>query len=311
LSLCVSAMLVAAATANTLTGCARPCKSSGSKVVFWGSVDIQTNTLLPFLNDNIPAATFSQIDDGPNQLTPTVLAGYDVFILSMLQRPATATEAQTLATWVKNGGFFFGMSGFINSQGEVDNTNSYLQFFGDNPRYLCYPSGDCTISDCDSACCSSTYPNQPIVANIDPCQIDYKGGYPSVFDGPSSYLMKIRDTNIGLVVDLCNATNPSGGRYVLWGDEWITFTQRFDLKPGDKQIWFNIISYLGVCAGECQTVADCPGDCATKCTSAGICAPCLDDSCGYHSASTACNYATVASETNRATLVFDPVVNSC
>jgi len=260
------------------------------------------------------------MDPTSNTLTTALLESYDTVVLSELFRLASSAEASALANWVNSGGLFFGMSGWDNGQAEVDFTNSYLADFDGSPSYQCAPTGDCTVSGC-----SSFYPDQPLLAGIAGCDIDFVGGYPSGYavsfnatGEQASYLMTSATPpgyNLGLVVNTCGPKHPRGGRYVLWGDEWISYTPRFLIEKGDEQIWLNIVNYLGICTSQCNVDSDCnsgaTSTCNVKACVNGVCQSCNSQSCGVYQAANTCDGVTFHTSGNTAQIAFTSTVSTC
>jgi hypothetical protein len=165
---------------------------------------------------------------------PALLAGFDVVILDRLARPYTAAEANTLRTWVEAGGGVVSMSGYANSAAPDFYANPLLAPFG-----LSY--GGPLISGP-----ANNFVMHPTTAGL--TSVTFAGGYEvtstPVAGGTSTAIAGIGSTWIGYV------HQRSMGRAFVWGDEWIEFDSEWSTMPQIKQLWVNVLTWVGP-SGHC------------------------------------------------------------
>ena len=173
-----------------------------------------------------------------NPLTAESLAGIDVLILDNLPRAYTLAEADVLRDWVVAGGGLAVMAGYaING----DRQTSILQSLGVKFNG---PADEITITDFTVHPLTKKITSLPLVGgnNI----TDLQG------DGITIA------TGIGKIFGL--AAQRDLGRIYLYGDEWVTFDEVWDLQA--EQFWLNTLAWLSTGGGNCALPPFYPETCA-------------------------------------------------
>jgi len=270
-----------------------PCLSS-AQVLIYGAVD---ESFLAWLPINIPSATFTQIadcsnntDGCPNGISSGIWNAYNLVIIASLNHSFTLAEQAVVVA-------------YLNLTGEVHNIIALAGFVeGDYPQQET-PFAGLGITY------NSTFINMVLEETINPLSpltpgvsfLDFDGGYGSTQytgQGTSQYIITSASDDWNNTVALGQTIQlPSGGRIVVWGDEWITYAYNYETSSyggpvnQDDLFWKNAINWSGVC------VPNAPNAYAAACGT----------NCEVLVAGAACEFASVSSTSKCVSLALsDP-----
>ncbi len=164
-------------------------------------------------------------------LNKEVLLNYDIIILDWLVRTYTVEEADTVRSWVEQGGGLMAMTGHTNNQTVAMRPNSLLA-----PMGLSYN----TSAGFFSGPVVSFVPH-PITEGL--TSITFLGGlFIDIVDdniGQNQVIMTLPPGPVGVTQDR------GQGSMFVFGDEWIEFDSEWQNQPQIKQLWVQILSYIG------------------------------------------------------------------
>ena len=164
------------------------------------------------------------------QLTPAVLAKYDILILDWLQRDYAA-DAADIKAWIEAGGGMMTMTGHTNNNTVIDRPNSILGTMG-----LTYNGSQGFFSGP-----VTNFAAHPITAGL--TSLTFLGGLyiDQVNDGigVNQTIMTLPQGPVGIVQERLD------GRLFVFGDEWVEFDSQWQNMPDIKQFWVQTLAYLG------------------------------------------------------------------
>ncbi|MCB9737251.1 MAG: hypothetical protein H6745_32115 [Deltaproteobacteria bacterium] len=177
----------------------------------------------------------------PGTVTDAFLAGYDIIILDRIQRAFSADEATALGEFVKtHGGGLIALIGYNYDNGdpapERDRANSALGALS-----LAYTGGYLQTSFGVTPTFDQSF---PVSAGIH--DVNYAGGIAPTAaagaPGTATVFATVQQGDAGLAYE---APGESGGRVVLWGDEWITFDSDWQGFADVQKFWSHLITWVG------------------------------------------------------------------
>lgn len=168
------------------------------------------------------------------ELQRAELETFDLVVVDWLQRVYTEAEAETLATWVREGGALMVMTGH-DSGATADRHLSLLVALG--------PTYDLAAGPIDGP---ATLLPHPTTMNMDDTDvlppITFLGGLRTVVPGELTATI-VPMATIG--DEVVGVAGPLGeGRALLFGDEWIEFDSEWSTMPAIPQFWLNVVTWL-------------------------------------------------------------------
>lgn len=180
------------------------------------------------------SVTRTSLLNDPEVVTPAFLAGFDLVLLDRIERSLSPMEAAALAAFVKDeGGGLITLIGYNfdnnNPAPERERANSALTPFG-----LAYEGGYF-----GNAVIPTFVPNHPVSQGI--VDVNFAGGIEPRDNG------KQGTSTVFATFDLKNAglahETATGGRVIVWGDEWITFDSDWQGFADVQAFWVNMVDW--------------------------------------------------------------------
>jgi hypothetical protein len=171
-------------------------------------------------------------------LTAATVQPFDVIVLDWLTRDYAPSEAAVLAAFITAGGGLTSMTGYDNNTTDDWHANSLLA-----PLQVAY-SGPLLNGPVTS------FAPHPITAGL--TSVTFAGGYAvSDVGGAASIRMPIATLQQGSApVNVGFAVQMGAGHAFVWGDEWIEFDSEWSTMPQIKQLWVNVLTWVGP-SGHC------------------------------------------------------------
>jgi len=202
-----------------------------------------------FMKDNTNGTATMTMQESPVSITADLLSNYDVVILQGLYTNVydpngiwkfTSTDATALHDWVNDkGGALIAMSGYFSDNSvEIGPLNQLMAPFG-----ITYDADTTfTQSDCPNPpglcyCAYGSYPFDNWTTAVP--DITKNLGKVGVFmarsitcPGADCQVVAIDNVDASAVTkNLGVAKQVGNGRVFAWGDEWVTYTSQWGLKP--------------------------------------------------------------------------------
>jgi hypothetical protein len=209
----------------------------------WGS----GNVFKDWLDAKINSAVVSL---GAETLTPQALAAFQIVVVQDVRadspgsqgpgngigRDYSEAEIQALTDWVDRGGGLLTLSGY-GVVSELGNVNRMLAPFG-----LSYEAR-AIFKGTGSAVTISHWSKHPISEGIQ--AVGVYGAYPVAGGSLLAWEPEPGNWDIGRVAEF------GSGRVVAWGDEWISYTSKWNSDFQGERFWLNSLKWLTL-AGHCQ-----------------------------------------------------------
>jgi len=240
-----------------------PCVTS-AQVLLYGNFDEDAPTgFLAWLQTNIPTGHFTAQADcnTPGCFTAGSWNSFNLVIIGYLSHTFNNAEQNAVYAYLNQGGVnsIIALAGYL--EGDYPQQQSVFGALGVtyNPTFI----GSVTTEILN--------PLSPLTPGIS--FMDFNGGYgstPYLGSGSSQYIITSGSDGAHTVPLGQTITLPSGGRIVVWGDEWITYTSTYEVansyggapKNQDDLFWKNAINWAGVCVPGAPNNGPCPSNCS-------------------------------------------------